>query len=72
MVNTLSLQQLKKQIKELKNSAITKYELQFKIFEFRVNDLTNAGETEEDVDTYIVAHPHTHVMKFFRKSFRKI
>ena len=68
----MSLQQLKKQIKELKNSAITQYEPQFKIFEFRVNGLTNAGETEENVNTYIAAHPHTQVLKFFRKNFRKV
>ena len=68
----MSLQQLKKEIEKLKNSAITRYEPQFKIFVFHINGLTDAGETEEEVNTYIAAHPHTHVMKFFRKSFRKV
>jgi hypothetical protein len=67
----MSLTQLKKELKELKNSIITQYEPQFKIFVFRVNGLTDAGETEEDVNTYIAAHPHTHVLKLIRRSCRK-
>jgi hypothetical protein len=67
----MSLTQLKKELKELKNSIITQYEPQFKIFVFRVNGLTDAGETEEDVNTYIAAYPHTHVLKLIRRSCRK-
>ena len=67
----MSLLQLRKEIKELKNSIITQYEPQFKIFVFHVNGFTDVGETEEDVNTYITAHPHTHVLKLIRKSCRK-
>jgi len=67
----MSLMQLKKELKELKNSIITQYEPQFKIFVFRVNGLTDAGETEEDFKAYVAAHPHTHVLKLIRKSCRK-
>lgn len=67
----MSFLKLRKELKELKNSIITQYEPQFKTFVFQVNGLTAAGETEEDVNTYIAAHSHTHVLKLFRKSFRK-
>jgi hypothetical protein len=40
----MSLLQLRKELKELKNSIITQYEPQFKIFVFRVNGLTDAGK----------------------------
>ncbi|HEY3361027.1 MAG TPA: hypothetical protein VGK06_04150 [Methanosarcina sp.] len=71
----MSITQLRRDIQELKklkNSIITQHEPQFKIFDFRVEGLTADGETEDDVNTYIAAHPHTHVLKFFRKSFRKV
>lgn len=68
----MSFSQLKKEIELLKSSALARYEPQFKIFVFRINCLTDAGETEEDVNIYIAAHPHTHVLKFYRKSFRRL
>lgn len=67
----MTVQQLKKCIQELKNSIIVQHELQHKIFIFRENGLTEAGETEEDFKAYVVAHPHTHVLKLIRKSCRK-
>ena len=67
----MSLLQLRKEIQELKNSIITQYEPQFKIFVFRENGFTDAGETEEDLKAYVAAHPHTHVLKLIRKSCRK-
>ncbi len=65
----MSILQLRKELKELKNSLIP--ETQNRIFIFRVNGLTDAGENEEDVRSYAVAHPHTHVLKLIRKSCRK-
>lgn len=68
----MSLQQLRMEISELKNSIVRQYEPLNKIFIFRVNCLTDAGETEEDIKAYAVAHPHTHVLKLIRKSCRKV
>ena len=67
----MSLQQLRKELTELKNSIITQYEPQFKIFIFCENGFTNTGEREEDFKVYVAAHPHTHVLKLIRKSCRK-
>lgn len=67
----MSLLQLRKGLKELKNSIITQYEPQFKIFVFRENEFTDSRETEEDLNAYLAAHPHTHVLKLIRKSCRK-
>jgi hypothetical protein len=67
----MSFLQLRKELNELKNSIITQYEPQFKIFIFRENGFTDAGETEEDLKAYVTAYPHTHVLKLIRKSCRK-
>lgn len=67
----MRLQGLRKEISELKTSIVTQYEPQYKIFIFRENGLTDAGENEEDFRSYTVAHPHTHVLKLIRKSCRK-
>jgi predicted nucleotidyltransferase len=67
----MSLQHLRKEIQELKNSLITQYEPLCKVFIFRENGFTDARETEEDLKAYAAAHPHTHVLKLIRKSCRK-
>ena len=67
----MSLQQIKNEIQELKNSIITQYEPLCKIFVFRENGFTDEGETEDDLKAYVAAHPHTHVLKLIRKSYRK-
>ena len=67
----MSLQQLRKEIQELKNSIITQYEPLCKVFVFRENGFTDTEETEEDLKAYVAAHPHTHVLKLIRKSCRK-
>ena len=56
----MSLQQIKNEIQELKNSIITQYEPLCKIFVFRENGFTDEGETEDDLKAYVAAHPHTH------------
>lgn len=61
----MSLQGLMKEISELKNSIIRQCEPQNRIFIFRENGLTDAGENEEDVRSYAVAHPHTHIVTLF-------
>lgn len=63
----MSLQQLRNEIEKLKNSAITRYEPQFKIFTLGKPD----SPTEEEIQEFAAAHPHTKVMKFYLKSFRK-
>lgn len=68
----MSFQQLKRELKELKNSLITQYEPQNKIFIFQENGLTDAGETEGDLKVYVATHPHTRVLKLIRKSCRKV
>ena len=67
----MSLQQIKNEIQEPKNSIITQYEPLCKIFVFRENGFTDEGETEDDLKAYVAAHPHTHVLKLIRKSCRK-
>ena len=67
----MSLQQIKNEIQELKNSIITQYEPLCKIFVFRENGFTDEGETEDDLKAYVAAHPHTHVLKLIRNSCRK-
>ncbi len=39
-----------------------------KVFAFRENGLTDAGETEEDMKAYPKAHPHTCIVKLFYKN----
>jgi hypothetical protein len=68
----MSLLQLRKELKELKNSIITQYEPQHKIFIFWKNGLTDTGETEENLKAYTVSHPHTHVLKLIRKTCKKV
>jgi len=67
----MSLQKLRKEIRELKNSIIAQYEPLCKVFVFRENGSTDEGETEEDLKAYVAAHPQTHVLKLIRKSCRK-
>jgi len=67
----MSLLQIRKELKELKNSIITQYEPLCKVFVFRDNGFTYTGETEEYLKAYRAAHPHTHVLKLIRKSCRK-
>ena len=68
----MNLQRIKNEIETLKNALIMQYEPQNKIFVFRANGLTDAGETEEDLKEYTAEHPHTHVLKLIRKSCRSV
>lgn len=67
----MSLQQFRRELRQLKNSITERQGLKFKIFIFRANGFTDAGETEEDFKNFVSANPHTHVLKLVRKSFRK-
>jgi hypothetical protein len=67
----MSLLQIRKDMQELKNLIMFETQPAFKIFIFRENGFTDAGETEECLKAYRAAHPHTHVLKLIRKSCRK-
>jgi hypothetical protein len=67
-VNILNLSQIKKQIQELKNSVIAENTVLCKVFAFRENGLTDAGETEADMKAYSKAYPHTRIVKLFYKN----
>ena len=67
----MNLQQIKADIAILRRSIILQTEPANKIFIFRANGLTDAGETEDDLKEYSILHPHTHVLKLIRKSCRQ-
>jgi hypothetical protein len=63
----MSLQKLRKEIQELKEALITRFEPLCKIFILGVKD----SPTEADIGAYAQAHPHTHIVKLIRKNCRK-
>lgn len=68
----MSVAKLREEIDNLKKLTICKHEPTLKIFVFRADGLTEAGENEVDAAVYASAHPHTRVLKLFRRSFRKL
>lgn len=64
----MSFQQLKNQIEELKRSIIQETEPLYKVFILGTKD----SSTEAEIQAYAVSHPHTHILKLTRKSFRNV
>lgn len=65
----MSLLQLRKELKELKNSLIS--ETQYKIFIINIGGLTTQdGLTIEQVDEYERTHPYTKVLRLQLADFR--
>ena len=60
----MTIQQLKKAVKELKHSFITKYGPVCKIFVFD-GLTTEEGLTTADVEVYSIKHPYTHIVTLF-------
>lgn len=67
----MSIRELKREIKELKQAFISSTEPAFKVFIFLKNGRTQAGETEADVQAYIGTHPHTRTVKLYLKDCSK-
>jgi hypothetical protein len=65
----MSLLQLRRELKELKNSIKPKNHV--KIFILHENGFTAEGESEEDIDAWGAAHPEAPVFKLRCKSFRE-
>jgi len=64
----MSLQQIKRDITELKRSLVTASGPLCKVF------ISGAcgNHTEEEMSAYEAANPHTHIIKLIRKSCRKV
>jgi len=62
----MTLQQMRKEIQEIKNSIITQYEPLKKVFILGVED----SPTETEIEAYSQAHPFTHILKLTRQSWR--
>jgi hypothetical protein len=60
----MSIQQLRKNVEELKQSFITKYEPACKIFVFD-GLTTEEGLTAANVESYSIKHPQTHIVTLF-------
>lgn len=64
----MTLQQLKKEIEEIKNSIISETEQPVKIFIFNIGGLTTTeGLTAAEVEEYTETHKHTKVVNFYLK-----
>jgi len=58
---------MRKEIQELRNSLLYKYEPVCKVFILGINE----SPTEAEVEDYRRDHPHTRVIQLIRKSCRK-
>jgi hypothetical protein len=68
----MTLQQLKKEIKELKSSIISETQPAVKIFVFKIGgQITTEDLTATDVCAYEKAHPRTKILRLQRADFRK-
>lgn len=63
----MSLQQLKRELEELKRSIVRETEPLCKVFILGKAD----SPSEDEIEAYAALHPHTHILKLTRKSFRK-
>jgi hypothetical protein len=69
---TLSLQQLKKDIRGLKDSLISETQPKVKVFVFKIGgQVTTEGLTVAEVDAYAKEHPYTQILRLQRADFRR-
>jgi hypothetical protein len=59
----MNIQSMRKEIRELRDSLLYKYEPVCKAFVLGTKD----SPTEEEIEAYREAHPHTHVVVLFLK-----
>jgi hypothetical protein len=59
----MNIQSIRKEIKELRDSFLYKYEPACKAFILGAED----SPTEAEIQTYREAHPHTHVVVLYRR-----
>lgn len=68
----MTVQQLKKEINELKNSIISKTQPAFKVVIFNEDGLTTTeGLAVADVEAYSKEHPNTQIIRLRLANFRK-
>jgi hypothetical protein len=68
----MTLQQLRRDIQELKSSIISETQPQVKIFVFKIGgQITTEGLTAAEVDGYALAHPYTKILRLQLANFRK-